>query len=159
MTLSKELQASYNPHVAEALATATRAAPFPTLLGFEVVAQRPGHITCRIPVDEKHKNGIGLVHGGVLTALIDHVLSIVVYPHVEVGKWVATLDLKVSYLAPVHDGELVAEAEIVSLRKRIGAVRIDVRNVRSTEEDPSLVAAAMGTVYVKDPPSRSPSGG
>jgi acyl-CoA thioesterase len=145
-TLAEELRASYNPRVADALAAATRHAPFPTLIGFEVVQQRPGFIACRVPLAEKHKNGIGLLHGGVLTALADHVLSVVVYPHVEVGKWVATLDLKMSYFAPVRDGDLRAEAEIISLRKRIGAVRIDLKN------DGVLVAAAMGTVYVKDAP-------
>jgi acyl-CoA thioesterase len=155
MTLSEKLHASYNPRVAEALAAATRAAPFPTMLGLEVVEQRSGYIACKVAVADKHKNGIGLVHGGVLTGLIDHVLSVVVYPHVEPGKWVATLDLHVSYLAPVRDGDLVAEAEIVSLRRRIGAVRIGVRNAGGAGGEPDLVATAMGTVYVKDPPKRS----
>ncbi len=155
MTLSEELAASYDPRVAEALATATRLAPFPTLLGFEVLEQKPGRISCKLAVADRHKNGIGLVHGGVLTALIDHVLSVVVYPHVEVGKWVATVDLKVSYLAPVQEGDLVAEAEIVSLGKRIGAVRVDVKNPRKPGSEPVLVAAALGTVYVKDPPTRT----
>jgi 1,4-dihydroxy-2-naphthoyl-CoA hydrolase len=157
MTLSEELHASYDPRVAEALAGATRAAPFPALLGFEIVEQRPGRVVCKLVVADRHKSGIGLVHGGVLTALIDHVLSIVVYPHVEVGKWAATVDLKVSYLAPVRDGEVIAEAEIVSLRKRIGAVRIDVRNARGSQGEPELVAAALGTVYIKDRPGRAPN--
>jgi uncharacterized protein (TIGR00369 family) len=74
------------------------------------------------------------------------------YPHVEIGNWLATLDLKMSYFAPVREGELRAEAQIVSLRKRIGAVRIDVRNL--VGEDETLVATAMGTVYVKDAPRR-----
>jgi acyl-CoA thioesterase len=147
-SLADELRESYNPRVAEALAAATRHAPLPSLLGIEVVEQRPGFVACRVMVSDKHKNGIGLLHGGVLSALADHVLSIVIYPHVEVGKWAATLDLKLSYFAPVKGGELRAEAEIVSLRKRIGAVRIDLKN------DEVLVAAAMGTVYVKDAPKR-----
>jgi len=147
-----ELERSYQPNVAAALASATRTAAFPSLLGFEVTEQRPGFIACKIAIGDQHKNGIGIVHGGVVTALVDHVLSIVVYPHVEIGKWAATLDMKISYLAPVHEGELVAEAEIVSLRRRIGTVRIDVHNVRGSERE--LVAAAMGTVYVKDPVKR-----
>jgi acyl-CoA thioesterase len=147
-SLAEELRESYNPRIAAALAAATHNAPFTTLLGLEVVEQRPGFVACRITIGDKHKNGIGLLHGGVLTALADHVLSIVVYPHTEVGKWVATLDLKMSYLAPVREGELRAEAEVISLRKRIGAVRIDITN------DGILVAAAMGSVYVKDAPKR-----
>jgi uncharacterized protein (TIGR00369 family) len=152
-SLERELGESFNPRVASALKAATSAAPFPVLLGMEVTEQRPGFIRCRVPVKDALKNGIGLVHGGVLTALIDHVLSIVIYPHVEVGKWVATLDLKVSYLAPVKEGDVVAEAQVVSLRKRIGTVRIDVRNPRGGDADGELVAAALGTVYVKDPPN------
>lgn len=149
----KELGESFDPRVASALKAATAAAPFSVLLGMEVLEQRPGFLRCKVPVRESHRNGIGLVHGGVLTALVDHVLSIVVYPHVEIGKWVATLDLKMSYIAPVRDGEIVAEAHVVSLRKRIGTVRIDVRNPRAEGDDGELVAAAMGTVYVKDPPN------
>ena len=148
--LAEELQGSYNPRVAAALAAATKNAPFPVLLDIEVVEQRPGFVVCRLPIADKHRNGIGLLHGGALTALADHVLSVVVYPHVEVGKWVATLDLKLSYFAPVREGEVRAEAEIVSLRRRIGAVRIDVQNIVGAER--TLVAAAMGTVYVKDRP-------
>jgi len=147
-----ELEASYNPRVAAALAAATKSAPFPMLLGMEVVEQRPGFVACRVVIDDKHRNGIGVLHGGVLTSLADHVLSIVVYPHVEVGKWVATLDLKLSYLAPVREGELFAKAEIISLRRRIGAVRIDLTNVVAGAE--TLAAAALGTVYVKEAPGR-----
>jgi len=150
MSLSDDLGASYNPRVAAALAAGTLASAFPSLLGLEVVEQRAGFIACKLVVAERHKNGIGIVHGGVLTALVDHVLSIVVYPHMEVGKWVATLDMKVSYLAPVREGELVAEAHVVSLRRRIGTVRIDVYNAIADARD--LVAAAMGTVYIKDAP-------
>jgi acyl-CoA thioesterase len=153
IALEKELAESFNPRVASALKAATAAAPFTSMLGVEVEEQRAGYIRCRIPVTEKLRNGIGLVHGGVLTGLIDHVLSIVVYPHVEVGRWVATLDLKVSYIAPVRDGEIVAEAHVVSLRKRIGTVRIDVKNPKAPGDGGELVAAAMGTVYVKEAPN------
>ncbi len=153
-SFAQELESSYNPRVAEAIVSATRSAPFPSLLGLEIVAQRPGYLRCKLPIKDKHRNGVGLVHGGVLTALVDHALSVVVYPHVEVGKWAATLDLKMSYLAPVRDGELFAEARIVSLRKTIGVVQIEVQNVpeASAPGGSQLVAVAMGTVYVKDRP-------
>ena len=153
MSLAEELAASYKPRVAEVLAEATKAAAFPALLGLEVVEQRSGFIRCRLPVTEKLQNGVGLVHGGALVALIDHVLSIVIYPHIEIGKWAATLDLKVSYIAPVREGELVADAVITSLRKRLGTVRIEVHNPLAPGDEGELVATAMGTVYVKERPT------
>ena len=151
MGLKEELEASYNPKVAKVLVEATKSAPYPSLLGFEVVEQRPGFIRCKLPVSEKLYSGVGLLHGGAMISLVDHVLSIVVYPHIEPGRWAATLDLKVSYIAPVTEGELWADAEITSLRRRLGTVRIDVSNKKG-DAAPELVAQAMGTVYVKDKP-------
>jgi acyl-coenzyme A thioesterase PaaI-like protein len=50
----------------------------------------------------------------------------------------------------------LAEAHIVSLRKRIGTVRIDVRASSEGGAEGELVAAAMGTVYGKDRPRQEP---
>jgi 1,4-dihydroxy-2-naphthoyl-CoA hydrolase len=135
------------------------AAPFPSLLGLQLVEQGPGRVRCKLEIEDRHKSGIGLVHGGVLTAMVDHVLSIVVYPHVEIGKWVATLDLAMNYLAPVRDGEIHATADILSMRRRVAVVRVEVKNVRAPGGEPELVAAATGTVYVKDAPQRQSSRG
>ncbi len=141
----------FNPRVAEVLAAQSKTAPYTTLLGIEIIEQTPGRLLRRLPVRDALKNGIGIVHGGAIVSLVDHVLSVVVYPLVEPGRWVATLELKTSYLKAVREGELVAEATVVSLGHRVGTVRIDVRNVVGGETE--LVAAAMGTVYVRDPPS------
>lgn len=140
----------FNSRVADALTAATKSAPYPSLVGFEVVEQTPGRVVCRLPVREAIMNGVGVVHGGAIGSIVDHVLSIVVYPLVEVGRWVATLELKTSYLAPVREGEIVAEATVISLRKRLGTVRVDVHNV--TADKRALVATALGTVYVRDKP-------
>jgi 1,4-dihydroxy-2-naphthoyl-CoA hydrolase len=152
--LADDLRASYNPRVAEVLAKATVAAPSPSLLGMQLVEQSPGHVRCKLEIGDKHKSGIGLVHGGVLTAMVDHVLSIVVYPHVEIGKWVATLDMAMNYLAPVREGEILATADILSMRRRVAVVRVELHNVRAPGSEPVLVAAATGTVYVKDAPQK-----
>ena len=152
-SLEAELAASYNPRVAAAIANATKHAPYSSLLGIEVVEQAPGFLRCRLPITDKLENGVGLVHGGALVSVFDHALSIVAYPHAEVGKWVATLEFKVSYIAPVRGGELVVEARVVSLRRRIGTVAMEARNGET------LVATAMGTVYIRDKPSKAGSPG
>ena len=145
-----EFEERFNERVASGVAAATKVAPYPSLIGMEVVEQTPGRIVCRVPVREAIMNGVGIVHGGAIASLVDHVLSIVVYPLVEVGRWVATLELKTSYLAPVREGDIVAEATVLSLRKRLGTVRVDVHNVHG--ENRTLVATALGTVYVREKP-------
>jgi uncharacterized protein (TIGR00369 family) len=141
----------FNARIAEVLAAQSKTAPYTSLLGIEISEQSPGRLVCRLPVRDALKNGIGIVHGGAIVSLADHALSVVVYPLVEPGRWVATLELKTSYLKAVKAGELVAEATVLSLGQRIGTVRIDVRNVVGDET--VLAAAAMGTVYIRDPPS------
>ncbi len=142
---------TFNADVAKVLPQYTKGSPFAGMLGIEVTESRPGGLTCRIPLTPKLGSGVGAVHGGVLVALVDHSLSLAVYPLVEVGKWVATLELKMNYLAPVPadaEGFIVAEAQVLALKKRIAVVRVDVK------WENELVATAQGTVYVRDPLKR-----
>jgi uncharacterized protein (TIGR00369 family) len=134
----------YDARVAAALVEATRSAPFPSLLGFVVVEQAPGTITIALPVRDGLMSGVGALHGGAIAALVDHALSLAVYPLVEPGKWVATLESKVNFLEPVRGGELRATARVLALKPKVAVVRVDVEN------EGRLVAVGQGTLYVKD---------
>ena len=122
---------TFNADIAKVLPEYTKASPYAGLLGIEITDARPGILVCRVAVDsKKHGSGVGAVHGGVLVSLVDHALSLAVYPLVDVGKWVATLELKMNYLAPVPadaTGFIVCEAQVLSLKKIIGVVRADVK--------------------------------
>lgn len=43
----------------------------------------------------------GNMHGGVISAVCDHVLGCVCYTHMPKGSWAATTEFKVNPLAPV----------------------------------------------------------
>lgn len=138
---------SFNQQVADALPSRSAISPYASLLGIEVVEVKPGRIRCKLPVKDALNSGVGAVHGGAIVSLIDHALSLVVYPLVEIGKWVATLEFKVNYLAPVRlepGSDIVADAYVLALKKRVAAVRVDV-----TVKD-QLVASAQGTGYIRE---------
>jgi uncharacterized protein (TIGR00369 family) len=138
---------SFNADVAKVLPDYTRGSPFAGLLGIEIVDSRPGELVARIPITDKLGSGVGAIHGGVLAALVDHSLSLAVYPLVEIGKWVATLEMKMNYLAPIPAGAqgfIVAETKVLTLKKRIAVARVDVSFGQE------LVATATGTVYVRE---------
>ncbi|MCC7071647.1 MAG: PaaI family thioesterase [Deltaproteobacteria bacterium] len=138
----------FNPKVAEALkSAATAPGHFPAHLGIEVEDAVPGRIVCTLAVRPEHLTPVvGVVHGGVLAALVDHTLSIAVYPLVEVGKWVATVEFKINYLGSVREGVLRATGSVERLGKRVAVVRVEVEN------DGAPVALAQGTLYVRDQP-------
>jgi len=110
------------------------------LTGFE-----PGRLTAEMAVRDDLLTPFGNMHGGVISAVCDHVLGLVCYPHIPKGSWAATTEFKINLLAPVSGGRLEAVADIVSITKSTAVVRIDVSN------DGRVCAAAQGTVTLRPP--------
>lgn len=117
----------------------------PAYLGIVTTDVGPGTMTAELEVRAELLNPFGTAHGGVLTALVDHVLGSVLYPVIPRGAWAATTEFKVNLLAPVRDGVLRARSEILALTTRTAVVRIDVTN------HDRLVGLAQGTVTVSQP--------
>ena len=105
----------------------------------------PGTLTAELTVRPDCLNPFGSLHGGVISALCDHVLGSVCYPVIPRGAWAATAEFKINLLAPVKEGTLSARAQIVSLTKKTAVVRIDVTNGQR------LAAVAQGTVLIQPP--------
>ena len=137
---------TYDPKVAEAVrGGSTGMTGLPEYLGIRTTDVGPGTMTAELDIRPELLNPFGTAHGGVLTALVDHVLGSVLYPVIPRGAWAATTEFKVNLLAPVRDGVLRARSEILALTKRTAVVRIDVTN------DDRLVGLAQGTVTVSPP--------
>ncbi|HET6809437.1 MAG TPA: PaaI family thioesterase [Acidimicrobiales bacterium] len=117
----------------------------PEYLGIRNVEATPGLFVAEVDVREDLLNPFGALHGGVLSAVADHVLGAVVYTVVERGYWAATTEFKINFLAPVRTGQVRAEAAIISLSRRTAVVRIDMVN------EGRAVAAAQGTVTIVAP--------
>lgn len=138
------LDERFDPQIAEALREYTKSGGYPALLGLEVEEVTPGRIVVALPVRPELCSVVGVVHGGAIASLVDHALSLVVYPLVERGKWVATMEFKINYLEAVREGVLRVTAEVLSLRARLAVARAEV------ECGGKLVAHAQGTLYVKE---------
>ena len=119
----------------------------PAYLGIKNLSMEPGRLVCELAVTEELLNPFGAAHGGVVSALIDHVLGAVCIPVIERGAWPATQEYKINFLAPARVGPMVAESTIVSMSKRTAVVRIDVTN------GGRLVCVAQGTVAIVPPRS------
>ena len=117
----------------------------PGYLDIRLTAVGPGTMTAELAVRPELLNPFGSAHGGVLAALVDHVLGAVLYPLIPRGAWAATTELKLNFLAPIRDGVLQAHSEVISLTKRTAVVRIDATN------GDRLVGAAQGTVTISEP--------
>ena len=122
----------------------------PAYLGVATVDVSPGRMVVGLDVRDELLNPFGSLHGGVVAALVDHVLGAVLYPHIERGRWAATTEFKVNLLAAVRTGRLEATATIVSLTRRTAVVQVEVDN------DGRPCALAQGTVLIADPKPTPP---
>jgi uncharacterized protein (TIGR00369 family) len=137
---------AYDPAIAAAFLKADqRLTGLPAFLGVHFTGFEPGRLRAELEVRDELLTPFANLHGGVLSALCDHVLGCVCYPHMKRGQWAATAEFKLNLLAPVTQGKLSAEAEIVSLTRATAVVRIQVEN------EGRLACIAQGTVLIRDP--------
>ena len=141
---------TYDPVVAEAMASGIRMTGVPAYLDIRVTDVGPGTMSAELDVRPELLNPFGTAHGGTLAALVDHVMGAVLYPLIPRGAWAATTELKLNFLAPIRDGVLRARSEVISLTKRTAVVRIDATN------GDRLVGAAQGTVTISQPRQGQP---
>jgi 1,4-dihydroxy-2-naphthoyl-CoA hydrolase len=138
----------YDPEVAAAmLRDDERFTGLPAYLGVRTVEVGPGVMVAELEVRPELLNPFGSAHGGVMAALVDHVLGAVLYPVIERGRWAATTEFKLNLLAAVRGGTLRARATIVAMTRRTAVVQVEVTN------DDRLAGLAQGTVLIPDAPS------
>jgi acyl-CoA thioesterase len=115
-----------------------------TTLGMELLDVAPGRAEVRMPLDGRHLNGAGIVHGGAIFSLADVAFAAASNAH---GTLAVALDVTISFVKAATAGILTARAEELSLGARIG-----VYGIRVTDERGELVALFQGTVYRKQTP-------
>jgi 1,4-dihydroxy-2-naphthoyl-CoA hydrolase len=142
---------SYKPELAAMMLRDGGGGGITEYLGLRLVDVGPGTATAEIEVTPELVHNFGAVHGGVVATLVDHVLGAAVLPVVPAGTWPATLEFKLNYLAPVREGVIRAESQILSLRRRTAVVQVTVTNPIADATHP--VATALGTIALTPPKS------
>ena len=116
-------------------------------LGIEVTELTAGRLVAQFEVRDELITMMGNMHGGCLSAFVDHCLGVVMYPVMPPGYWAATTEFKINLLSPVAGGTCVCTAEIRSMSRRLAVVSITVEN------EGRLVALAQGTSTIVAPKS------
>ena len=121
------------------------AAPIMQLFGSRIVSVTWGEVVFACVPDESVYNPIGVVHGGLVCTLLDSVCGCAVQSTLPLGTGYTSLEIKVSYLRPVHahSGELTAHGWVTRRGRRASFAEGDVRTA-----DGKLVATATSTCLV-----------
>jgi uncharacterized protein (TIGR00369 family) len=87
----------------------------------------------------------GVLHGGVITALLDATCGASVFTTLPRMQPIATLDLRIDYLRPAEPGRaVVAKATCYHLSKNVGFARA----VAYHDDESQPIATAAGTFMV-----------
>jgi acyl-CoA thioesterase len=115
---------------------------FANACGIELTEASDGRAVARVAIDERHLNGIGLVHGGLLFTLADLAFAAAVHTR---GKVAVSINNAITYLKAAQGRMLRAEATEVSRNRRIASYTVNI-----LDETGEIIALFQGLAYVKD---------
>jgi len=99
--------------------------PVQKLIGFLGESFAEGRVTMTLDPAEFHYNPLGMVHGGVLTTILDTVMACAVHTKLPAGDSYTTLDLNVSFVRAVslRSGRVRAVGEVIHLGRRTATAK------------------------------------
>jgi 1,4-dihydroxy-2-naphthoyl-CoA hydrolase len=124
--------------------------PFDELIGTEWLSDEPERARVRIEVRDDLKQPVGLLHGGVLSTLVETVCSGATFRQVrEEGMAAIGQSLDISFLRPITEGTVTVDA-----RPRHRGRTSWVWEVEASDAEGRLCALARMTIAIRPRPDR-----
>jgi acyl-CoA thioesterase len=115
-------------------------------LGMRLVELGEGTSRFTMAVTPGFLNAGGVVHGGALASVADAAVAAALATLVDPAREaIATIEMKINYIAPVREGEIVCEAHIIQRGRSVAVGESSVYNGEGR-----LVARAMATFMVRE---------
>lgn len=131
------------------LPEAFRQSPFVDLIGGKLEEWREGYVRLGLVLEERHTNPNGVMHGGVVTALMDEALGAVIASVRGLDKmWEsphATVDMNVSFLSNARAGdEITVEGRVLKVGRSVAFGEAEARR----RGDETLIAKGRFTFAI-----------
>ena len=117
-------------------------------LGIEPLEADPGRASFSLDPDEFHLNPFGIVHGGVLTTMLDTAMGCAVHSLLPAAVGYLTTELNVRFVRPalLTSGPLVCTGEVVHQGNTTAIAAARIVDVKER-----LIAVAGGTCLLRRP--------
>jgi len=114
-------------------------------LGIEHVELDPGRVVMRMPIDTRHRQPLGYLHGGASVVLAESVATVGAWLNCPPGKVAFGSEINASHLRPKRSGTLTA----IGTPIQVGSAN-QVWEVRIHDEDEKPVCVSRCRLAVVD---------
>lgn len=114
-------------------------------LGIEYVETEPGRVEMTMPVDERHHQPLGFLHGGASVVLAETVATTGAWLNCPPGKVAFGSEINASHLRPKREGILTAVGTPVQVGRTNQVWEVEIR-----DEDGKLVCVSRCRLAVVD---------
>lgn len=117
--------------------------PFIRLMGMRLRTAEDGKSEVECRIRPSLRNSFGMLHGGVLGALVDVSVATALRSVLPLDMRMTTIEYKVNFLKPVSSGTVTARGEILRLGGTIASGTSEIRN-----REGETVAFGSATFYL-----------
>jgi uncharacterized protein (TIGR00369 family) len=121
----------------------TTSVPVADLIGFRVEEIADGRAVASLDAGPRHANPMGTLHGGILCDIADAAMGMAFASTLASTESFTTMTLAMSFLRPVWQASLRAEARVVHRGRNVGHLECEV-----TDQHGRSIARATSTCFV-----------
>ena len=118
---------------------------FRQLIGLQIEDIEKGKATLTLPFNEKLLQSANMIHGGILSVLIDSVIGTAIRTVLDENTFAVTAEMNVNYFRPAMKGTIRAEGNVLNKGKTLA-----VGSANIFSEDGKLLATGRATYVVKE---------
>lgn len=117
-------------------------------LGIQFVAIGDDYLEATLPVDDRTKNPVGILHGGASVVLAESLGSIAAVLVAGPKDFICVgIEINASHLSSMSEGEVIGRATPIRLGKNLHVWSIEIRDRKDTSR---LICQSRLTVMIKN---------
>jgi uncharacterized protein (TIGR00369 family) len=132
-----------NPDYLRAILPTINQCPYFKLISMSIAEIEEGKSLLEIDLGVQHLQPFGMVHGGVFSSLVDASAFWAVYPLLEEGVGLTTVEMKLNYLAPAVTGKMIGRGTCLKLGKTLALGQAEI-----VDDQGKLLAHGNATMMI-----------
>ncbi len=132
-----------NPEYSLEIINIVNSSPYPSHMSMRLISVELDRATVELEIGNCHLQPYGIVHGGVLSTLIDTATFWSVFMRIPEDCGLVNIDLKLNYLQAVTAGKLITEGYAIRSGRSISYAEAKVFN-----EDNELIVHGTSTLKI-----------